>query len=417
MPHGTSRNLFRVALSCAKRFDNELCALTNVAGTSNVQMQMVRRAAAAGAVVFCFALLVSLSAQAASAGDAAAAPFAVHVRGNTLIDGAGNAVRLVGVDRSGSEYMCLSSGGIFDGPVGTAAIAAIRGWHANAVRIPLNEDCWLGINLGAGHPDAGAAYRNAISGFVTRLNQSGMYAILDLHWNAPGKGVADGQRPMADADHAPAFWSSVAAAFKNRPAVVFDLYNEPYVGSWQCWRDGCTVTTDGTSWRTAGMTALVAAVRKAGATQPIILGGLGYASDLSRWLQYAPADPLRWAKTNPVRGEAQLVAGYHSYCGPPGTSTPAACRSWLFSTQAQWPAVVRVAKTAPVVTGEFGEYDCATTYVEPFMAFADRNHLSYLGWAWNTYDCGGFPALIADYAGAPTRYGIGLKRHLAALMP
>jgi hypothetical protein len=362
--------------------------------------------------------LGAVAAAAAQAGRDAAAPvLALHVRGNALIDGAGKTVRLVGVNRSGAEYMCLSGGGIFDGPVDARAIAAIRAWHANAVRVPLNEDCWLGINLGAANPDAGAPYRNAILRFVSRLNAAGLYAILDLHWNAPGKGVASGQQPMADADHAPAFWSSVAAAFKDRPAVVFDLYNEPYVESWRCWRDGCTVTTGAKPWRTAGMTALVAAVRKAGATQPIILGGLAYASDLSRWLQYAPADPLRWAKTNPVRGQAQLAAGYHSYCGPPGISTPAACRNWLFSTQARWPAVVQVTKTVPVVTGEFGEYDCATTYVEPFLKFADQHRLSYLGWAWDTYDCGGFPALIADYAGTPTRYGIGLKRHLATLVP
>lgn len=368
---------------------------------------------AAATALTCLAIGAVGAAHSAES-KAATRPLAVHVRANTLIDGEGKVLRLLGINRAGSEYMCLSGGGIFDGLVDAAAIAAIRAWHANAVRVPLNEDCWLGINLGARHPDTGAAYRNAISEFVTRLNGAGLYAILDLHWSAPGKDVANSQRPMADADHAPAFWFSVATAFKNRSAVIFDLYNEPFVDSWPCWRDGCRVTIGGASWRTAGMTALVAAVRKAGATQPIILGGLAYASDLSRWLQYAPADPLRWAKTNPVRGQPQLAAGYHSYCGPPGTSTAAACRSWLFATQARWPAVVQVAKTVPVVTGEFGEYDCATTYVEPFMKFADLHRLSYLGWAWDTYDCGGFPALIADYAGTPTRYGIGLKRHLAA---
>lgn len=377
----------------------------------------MRRAAAGvvGAAVLWLGLLGSGAAGAEPSGNAAIPPFAVHVRGNTLVDGRGRAIRLLGVDRSGTEYMCLSGGGIFDGPVGAAAIAAIRAWHANVVRIPLNEDCWLGINLGAGNPDQGAPYRNAILRFVSRLNAAGLYAILDLHWNAPGKNLANAQQPMADADHAPAFWSSVAAAFKDRPAVIFDLYNEPYVESWRCWRDGCTVTTGAQPWRTAGMTALVAAVRKAGATQPIMLGGLAYASDLGRWLAYAPDDPLRSAATNPVRGQAQLVAGYHSYCGPPGTGTPAACRSWLVATKAQWPAVTRVAKTVPVVTGELGEYDCATTYVAPFMKFADQGRLSYLGWAWDTYDCGGFPALIADYSGTPTRYGIGLMRHLAAL--
>jgi Cellulase (glycosyl hydrolase family 5) len=61
-------------------------------------------------------------------------------------------------------------------------------------------------------------------------------------------------RGDADADHSPKFWSSVATYFKANPAVVFDLYNEPHVGSWACWRDGCTSSA---GWRTAGMQALV----------------------------------------------------------------------------------------------------------------------------------------------------------------
>ncbi len=346
---------------------------------------------------------------------AAARPLAVHVKNHRLIDQDGATIRLLGVDRSGTEYMCLSGGGIFDGPVDSAAIAAIKAWHANVVRVPLNEDCWLGINLDSGNPDIGAAYRKAIADFVARLGKAGLYAILDLHWNAPGEQVADRQQPMADLDHGPAFWASVAAAFRPNRAVIFDLYNEPYLGSWSCWRDGCMVTTSGGSWKTAGMTALVAAVRRAGATQPIMLGGLAYASDLSRWLGFVPADPLADAANDPVRGQPQLIAGYHTYCGPPGTSTIAACRSSLPAIEGQWPAALKVSRMVPVVTGEFGEYDCASTYVDPYMKFADRYGISYLGWAWDTYDCGAFPALISNYRGTPTRYGAGLRDHLAAL--
>jgi Cellulase (glycosyl hydrolase family 5)/FG-GAP-like repeat len=274
--------------------------------------------------------------------------------------------------------------------------------------VPLNEDCWLGINLPASNPNIGAPYRQAIVAFVQALNDAGLYVILDLHWNAPGTSIANQQQPMADLDHAPAFWSSVAATFKNFPAVIFDLYNEPYVSTWDCWQNGCSVTTSDGTWSTAGMTQLVAAVRSVGATQPIMLGGLQYASDLSQWLAHKPVDP--------ISGPAQLVASYHSYCGPPGTSTVAACQSALNSLRSQeWPVVASVASSVPVVTGEFGEYDCATTYVSPYMAFADANGISYLGWAWDTYGCGSFPALVADYTGTPTAYGIGLKSHLAAL--
>ena len=42
-----------------------------------------------------------------------------------------------------------------------ATAAAIASWQMNAVRIPLNEDCWLGIN-GAPAAYSGANYQTAI---------------------------------------------------------------------------------------------------------------------------------------------------------------------------------------------------------------------------------------------------------------
>src|SRR5205814_3492846 len=62
------------------------------------------------------------------------------------------------------------------------------------------------------------------------LHDAGLYAIVDLHWSAQGTLPADGRtgqgRQMADRDHAPAFWRSVASVFRSDPAVVFDLFNE-----------------------------------------------------------------------------------------------------------------------------------------------------------------------------------------------
>jgi hypothetical protein len=55
-----------------------------------------------------------------------------------------------------------------------AVVAAIASWHVNAVRVPLNEDYWLGIN-GVSSSYGGAAYQQAIVNYVNLLNQYGIY--------------------------------------------------------------------------------------------------------------------------------------------------------------------------------------------------------------------------------------------------
>src|SRR5215207_757626 len=181
------------------------------------------------AVCLSFALLPISGAWSPPAADAQgpAAISGLHVVGNQIRNGAGQPVRLLGVNRAGTEYACIQGWGIFDGPSDAASIQAIVAWRANAVRIPLNEDCWLGIN---GVPTAygGASYQAAIANYVTALNAAGLVAILDLHWTAPGTQKATEQTPMPDRDHSVTFWSQVANAFKTNSSVIFELFNEPY---------------------------------------------------------------------------------------------------------------------------------------------------------------------------------------------
>jgi endoglucanase len=49
------------------------------------------------------------------------------------------------------------------------------------------------------------------------------------------------------------------------------------------------------------------------------------------------------------------------------------------------------------------------------MPWADSHGISYIGLSWITSDCSGEPALITNYNGTPTNYGIGLGNHLQAL--
>jgi len=312
-------------------------------------------------------------------------PNVVHVMGNQLVDGEGHAVQLVGLNRSGTEYACAQGWGIFDGPSDGASIAAMTTWHPGIVRVPLNEDCWLGIN-GVAAEYGGAAYRQAVKGFVHRLERHGLLVDLELHLSAPGNQLALGQQVMADADHSPTFWRRVAASFKDDHAVLFELFNEPHDISWDCWLSGCT--TDA-GWQTAGMQSMLDAVRSTGATNVVLAGGLGWSSDLSEWLSHRPTDPA-----------GQLVAAFHTY-------NFSGCH-----TLACWVSTVAVvADQVPVMTTEFGEDDCAGGYVGPLMRWLDAQGISYLGWTWNTWDCRSGPALITSYDGTPTGYGRTVRHH------
>jgi len=61
---------------------------------------------------------------------------------------AGQTLDLRGVNFSGSEYTCTTGKGFWDVPAGNqTTINNMRDdWHANVIRLPLNEICWLGIN-------------------------------------------------------------------------------------------------------------------------------------------------------------------------------------------------------------------------------------------------------------------------------
>jgi hypothetical protein len=306
-------------------------------------------------------------------------------------------VQLRGVNRSGTEYACVQGWGIFDGPHDLASVRAIAAWRANAVRLPLNEDCWLGIN-GVKAAYGGTNYRAAVRQYVDLLNGQGFYVVLDLHWSAPGSSPATGQNPMPDNDHTPAFWRGVASTFKSHQAVLFDLFNEPYPdgnrnsdAAWACLLRGGTCP--GVPYRAAGMQQLVATVRATGAKNVVMVGGVQYANAMTQWLAHKPRDPA-----------GQLAASVHDYdfnaCGS------ASCWQREYA-----PVAVKV----PVIAGEIGESGGTGAFVNRYMRWADTRGVSYLGWTWDAWGCSSGPVLISAYSGKPCPgYGAAYRTHLLA---
>jgi hypothetical protein len=346
------------------------------------------------------ALLAVAALHPASADAAAPARKASPLRvvGNKLVDSGGRVVQLRGVNRSSPETRCLGAGqeSFFYGPLDTASVNAMRSWTANAVRIPVNEDCWLGRN-GLPASKTAADYRGEIATYARLLIANGLNVIVDVHFaetSFAGVELASLESaPMLDKPHGVELWQSIVATFRNDPAVLFDLYNEPHDINWACWRDGCTDPLTGSQY--VGMQELVTAVRAAGAQNPLILTGPSWGNDIGWWVDYKPYDPL-----------GGLVAGVHVYenngCSP----------LWCLEQRVRTTATV-----VPVVIGEMGALNCDGAFLDWLPDWADLYGISYLAFTWNVPN--GMPCptyhLINSFDGTPTPAGAVYRDHLLAV--
>ncbi len=331
-----------------------------------------------------------------------------------------------GVNFSGFEFTAIggwdpadpsgAQGGQADGP----KWSAIAAWKANIVRIPLNEASWLGytcVDIGGvvHNPDPGANYKSAVATQVAEANAAGLYVILDLHWAAPGNTCPMLQSQMADADHSLAFWTSIANQFKNNPAVMFELFNEPFLNFDFSGSDAWSYMMSGTSgaftgypatdsagnwqdvqqpWNIASYQQMIDAVRATGAGNVVLIGTMQYDQNLSNWLAYKPTDP-----------HGQMAAAWHPY-PTYGTAwgTPAYAQP-NFSPQI-WTEVQSIrAAGIPVIATETGDQNSPGTVGAPLVStvtgFADQNNVGVIGWTWDVW---GDPSnvLIKDVTGTPT---------------
>jgi endoglucanase len=386
------------------------------------------------------------AAQETSAGSSGAGGLVVRVSGNHLVDGSGKLLQLRGVDTSGLEFYPILNTGDSEYWGGQRPdLKAIKAWHANAIRVPLNEQSYLAqtcfqmLNgkLVGQKSDPLAKYRSVVKEVVDQATALGMYVVLDLHKNAPPAvlpgnptpvqicSISSAQQEMADATNSPQFWTAVANDYKSYPNVIFDLFNEPHIDNftvpagrfdalvpWKILRDGgdgkliygnnLTLTQ---SWKSAGMQSMLDAVRRTGAKNVVIVSGISWAQDNSHWLEAVPVDPQK-----------QLALSWHAYpmfgkqFGTPEYNEPG-----LGKVAYQWAESILQAGY-PIIIGETGDRSAAGTVGAPFLAvvlpWADAHGVSVLGWGWNAW---GQPSanLIKDPSGTPTDgYGQAMKSWL-----
>lgn len=205
-------------------------------------------------------------------------PLPLHVRGNQILNSNDEPVWLQGINVVSLEFSLKGE------KVLKSTLVACDEWRANCIRLPVKEEYWFGRS--AGQKDGGASYRELVGQVITLVANRGKYVVLDLHrFHAP------------KAEHVE-FWKDAATAYRDHPAVLFDLFNEPHGTSWEVWRDGGFVEkklpADEDNFLTpeerakakqgfesVGMQKLLDTVRETGAKNIVIVGGLDWAYDLS----------------------------------------------------------------------------------------------------------------------------------------
>ncbi len=337
----------------------------------------------------------------------------LHISGSSILNGSNQQMQMHGVNFSGFEYSCLT-GDLNDGPIppNIAEINGMKSWNVNSVRIPLNEDCWLGLH-GIAATVSGANYQNAVAAFVNLLTTNNISVILNLHFNGDGNTKAVEQEPMADRAHSNDLWASIASKFKSNSAVMFEPYNEPHLNdvtvtggtAWGCWKSGgCAVkgnnAGDG-NFVVAGMQEMLNAIRGTGANNIVVITGEDWGADLSSWVANKPTDSIN-----------ELAAGWHTYGDGLSCGSSACWNTTLAS----------VITNAPILTTEIGQLppqtSCAHDYIDQVMSWLDsHNQQGYYAWTWGPFSCGSDPALLSatdsNWTGIPSQtYGAGYKAHL-----
>lgn len=365
----------------------------------------------------------------------------VHVLDGKFVDSHCQPLRLTGVNRPGMEYRPVQvpshpafiSGDDWatsgrDKDYVNTVVSGLLTWPGNVVRLPLNEECWLGIN-GASTTYCGAPYREFVIRLVLMLGIHGRYVVLDNHWSAHGSilpgfengAATNGQDVAPNADHSIEFMRQLAAAFLKAPGVMFDIANEPHIwlpkgtyvesrdASWKLYRDGGPYTydatqdwmplRDGTAYDIAGTQQLVDAIRSTGSQATILIPGLGTANATDGWMKFRPFDPLD-----------QLAVSFHTYPNSGANVNNMQNLEGRFTD---------IDGHYPVFVTEFGDWACPMgmamgPFVQQTLDWMRTKGYSYTGWGADSGEgCNGPTLVTNDALGTPSPYGAIVKADLA----
>lgn len=287
-------------------------------------------------------------------------------------------------------------------------------WHANTIRVALNEANWLN-DIGE------TGYRSVVDHLVNVALDMDLHVILDLHYiggNDLIENDANGAILPMPWEQSIEFWSQVAGEYKDEPKVFFEVYNEPHQVSTRVWKNGnwdgnqmipANDSIGSRSYEPVGMQELVDVIRDS-ADNLILVGGLKWAYDLSHVLdeQYR------------IEGQG-IVYATHVYEFPGKLPD-----DW-------YRAFGEAAEHYPVVATEFGDLatldanatcpeECDNIYTQAFLRYAKERNIGFTAWEWRACGTTGnlcatcndprFHTLITNRSGSPTLMGLPVKQAL-----
>ncbi|MBW3637941.1 MAG: glycoside hydrolase family 5 protein [Armatimonadetes bacterium] len=323
-------------------------------------------------------------------------PSELRVVGNKILNKEGKEVWLQGVNIMSLDWSATGERVLLSTKV------AIEDWKSNIIRLAVKEKYWFGKD--SSQKDGGKAYRELVDAVVNLAANRGVYVLLDLHHYRAAR--------QEDAD----FWKDAAARYKDHPALIFDLLNEPHGTSWEIWRNGGFVPVkkegvdetaflteeekikNNAGFRGVGMQGLLNAARSTGAKNVVLVGGLDYGYDLSGVLNgFALED----------KDGNGIIYGSHIY-------------PWKSGYQKK---IIDIVEKHPVLFGENGgnvkkigfipasQQEDVEIWVPRFLGIVQKYKIHWTGFSFHPKAS---PVLISDWDYTPTpEWGALAKRALA----
>jgi endoglucanase len=304
----------------------------------------------------------------------------LRTSGNRIIKSTtGEPVLLRGLNRSGLEYSDPDEQGFLSGAsLSRNEIQFIsQSWRCNIIRLPFNQDFVL-----HGHNGRTAEeYRQALDQVIYWASMFGAYTLLDLQW-LDAERIYGGNRnfvaPLPNMQSIE-LWSTLARRYRDEPAVLYDLFNEPHD---RLPDDPYPLNKpDGTTYPASQMKVtmnewqpwartLTEAIRNPNPDALVYIAGTNWAYDL---------------RGMPIEDLDNVVYSTHIY---PNKGT-------------DWDNVFGdLSASVPVFAGELGgtESPDELDYVRRLLDYLRQKEIGFTAWSWIDQ-----PNLISRYA--PTAFG------------